>query len=250
MQQSEYSFLFLTVVFYGRLFDCLLGVYYLFLKRQVNKLGSFFQLDSVISRNIARIVDVLLLNIIFILFSLPIVTIGASLTALYTVNFKIARGENPSIWISYIQSFKKNLKQSSIMWFLLIGIGVILFGDISYLEYTNGIWKVIFMSLTLFFSFLYLSLFLIIFPYISRFEDSIKTAIVNSLLIGGFHFPYLFLILLINIVPIFFFLSSFTGFLTGIYFITFGGISILTFVNSIIFKRVFTKYENKKGGEV
>ncbi|HEO8422123.1 Predicted integral membrane protein [Mycobacteroides abscessus subsp. abscessus] len=213
-------------------------------------MGSFFQLDSPISRNLAKIVDVLLLNIIFILFSLPIVTIGASLTALYSVNFKIARGEHPSIWISFIQSFKKNLKQSSLIWFLLIGIGVILLGDIYYLVYTNGIWKVIFMSLTLIFSFLYLTLFIIIFPYISRFEDSIKTAVVNSLLIGGFHFPYLLLVLMINIVPIVFFLSSFTGFLTGVYFITFGGLSILTFVNSIIFKRIFSKYENKKGGEV
>jgi uncharacterized membrane protein YesL len=225
-------------------------VNYLLLKRQVNEMGTFFQLDSPISRNLAKIVDVLLLNIIFILFSLPIVTIGASLTALYSVHFKIARGEHPSIWISFIQSFKKNLKQSSLIWFLLIGIGVILLGDIYYLVYTNGIWKVIFMSLTLIFSFLYLTLFVIIFPYISRFEDSIKTAVVNSLLIGGFHFPYLLLVLMINIVPIVFFLSSFTGFLTGVYFITFGGLSILTFVNSIIFKRIFSKYENKKGGEV
>lgn len=210
-------------------------------------MGSFFQLelDSPISRILARVVDVLLLNLIFILFSLPVVTLGASLTALYTVNFKIVKGENPPIWISFIKSFKKNLKQSSLIWLLLIVIGGILFGDIYYLVYTNGIWKVVFMSLTLFFSFLYFSLLLIIFPYISRFEDSIKTAIVNSLLIGGYHFPYLFLLLMVNLVPIVFFLSSFTGFLTGIYFVTFGGLSILTLVNSIIFKRIFSKYENK-----
>ncbi|MCB5239661.1 YesL family protein [Niallia circulans] len=212
-------------------------------------MGSFFQLEGPNGRNLARIVDVLLLNLIFILFSLPVVTIGASLTALYTVSFKMARGEDPSVWRNFTKAFKKNLKQSSLVWFLLIGIAVILLGDIYYLVYAHGIWKVIFMSLTLFFGFLYLTLLLIIFPYIARFEDSIKTAILNSLLMGGFHFPYLFLLILINAVPIVFFLSSFTGFLTGVYFITFGGFSIIAFVNSIIFKRIFSKYEIKKGEE-
>jgi len=180
-------------------------------------MGSFFQLEGPIGRNLARIVDVLLLNLIFILFSLPVVTIGASLTALYTVSFKMARGEDPSVWRNFTKAFKKNLKQSSLVWFLLIGIAVILLGDIYYLVYAHGIWKVIFMSLTLFFGFLYLTLLLIIFPYIA--------------------------------VPIVFFLSSFTGFLTGVYFITFGGFSILAFVNSFIFKRIFSKYEIKKGEE-
>ncbi|MEZ2715784.1 DUF624 domain-containing protein [Bacillus circulans] len=210
-------------------------------------MSSLFQIDGLIGRNLARMVDIFLLNLIFILFSLPVVTIGASLTALYTVSFKITNGEYPFVWRSYIKAFKKNLKQSSFVWFLLIGVAVILFGDIYYLVYTTGIWKIIFMSLTLFFGFLYGTLILYIFPYLSRFEDSIKTGMVNSLLMGGFHFPFLVLLFIINYLPIIFILSSFTGFMTGIYFFTFGGFSIIAFVNTIIFKKIFSKYENKKG---
>ncbi|MEK4906571.1 YesL family protein [Niallia sp. FSL M8-0099] len=210
-------------------------------------MSSLFQIDGLIGRKLARMVDIFLLNLIFILFSLPVVTIGASLTALYTVSFKIINGEDPSVWRSYIKAFKKNLKQSSFVWFLLIGIAVILFGDIYYLVYTSGIWKIIFMSLTLFFGFLYSTLILYIFPYLSRFEDSIKTGMVNSLLMGGFHFPFLVLLLIINYLPIIFIISSFTGFMTGIYFFTFGGFSIFALLNTFILKRIFSKYENKKG---
>lgn len=210
-------------------------------------MSSLFQIDGPIGRNLARMMDIFLLNVTFILFSLPIVTIGASLTALYTVSFKKINGEDPSVWRSYIKAFKKNLKQSTFVWFLLIGIAVILFGDIYYLVYTSGIWKIIFMSMTMFFGFLYSTLLLFIFPYLSRFEDSIKTGIINSLLMGGFHFPSLFLLIIINYFPIIFIMSSFTGFMTAVYFFTFGGFSIFAFVNTIIIKRIFSKYDIKKG---
>ncbi|WP_418789620.1 DUF624 domain-containing protein, partial [Niallia circulans] len=59
-------------------------------------MSSLFQIDGLIGRKLARMVDIFLLNLIFILFSLPVVTIGASLTALYTVSFKIINGEDPS----------------------------------------------------------------------------------------------------------------------------------------------------------
>ncbi|MFT8322738.1 MAG: hypothetical protein ABF649_17850, partial [Bacillus sp. (in: firmicutes)] len=75
------------------------------------------------------------------------------------------------------------------------------------------------------------------------FEDTIHKTLLNSLLIGFFHFHYLLLLMIFTIVPIFLCLSSFVGFLSGIYFVTFGGFALSALLNSFIFKKVFLKYE-------
>ncbi len=49
--------------------------------------------DSRFSRVLSRLTELVLLNFVFILTCLPILTIGASVTALYSITLKMARNE-------------------------------------------------------------------------------------------------------------------------------------------------------------
>jgi uncharacterized membrane protein YesL len=77
----------------------------------------------------------------------------------------------------------------------------------------------------------------------ARYEDTIKKSLLNSLLIGISNFPYFLLLLILSVVPVIFVLSSPIGFISGLYFGTFGGIALLTFINSYIFNKAFSRYE-------
>lgn len=89
-------------------------------------LRSIFNLDSPVMRFLSRLADLLLLNLLFILCSIPIVTIGASWTALQYVTLKIRADEDSYIAKSFFHSFKENFKQSTLIWLIYLAFGVIL----------------------------------------------------------------------------------------------------------------------------
>lgn len=60
-----------------------------------------FQPDNLFSEVMTKIFDILLLNLLWLLCSLPAVTFGASTTALYAVMMKLVRGEENGIVKSF-----------------------------------------------------------------------------------------------------------------------------------------------------
>ncbi len=69
------------------------------------------------------------LNILWLVCCLPIVTIGASTTALYYTSFKIAKDEGSYITTMFFRSFKQNFKQATIIWLIMLVTGVIIVAD-------------------------------------------------------------------------------------------------------------------------
>lgn len=56
-------------------------------------MGSILGIDGPVYHFLSRVVELILLNIVFILFSLPIVTIGASVTAMFSITLKMVSEE-------------------------------------------------------------------------------------------------------------------------------------------------------------
>ena len=56
-----------------------------------------FNMDNKFFTVMGRVADLIMLNVVFLICCLPIVTIGASLTALHYVTLKMARNEESSI---------------------------------------------------------------------------------------------------------------------------------------------------------
>lgn len=79
-------------------------------------MGSILGIDGPVYHFLSRVVELILLNIVFILFSLPIVTIGASVTAMFSITLKMVRGEEGGLINGFWQAFKNNFKQSTLIW--------------------------------------------------------------------------------------------------------------------------------------
>lgn len=206
-------------------------------------MSQLFHLNSPLFKFLSRAVDIVILNFLFLLFCLPIITIGTSTAALYSVTIKMARNEENYIFRSFISSFKKNFTQSTVVWLIMLTAGFIIMADFYLLGNLNGVLRIFLTSVLIIFGFVYLCILLFIFPYMARYENTIKKSLLNSLLIGISNFPYLLLLLILTVVPGIVVFSSSLGFLTGIYLGTFGGFSLLAFLNSYIIRKAFSKYE-------
>lgn len=135
---------------------------------------------------INKIVYSVYLNILWFVFSLPIVTIGAATTAVYEVSLKICNDEESYITLSFIRSFKRNFKQATLIWIIMILIGLLLGAD-GYILYriwfTNAFWTII-SSFYIFVLFCFILISIYIFPLLSKFDNTIVNMFKNSFFIG------------------------------------------------------------------
>jgi uncharacterized membrane protein YesL len=90
-------------------------------------MGKLFDLDSPILRVLGTLADLCLLNIMTLLGCLPIITAGASITAMHYVMLKMVRNQEGYIWKDFWKSFKENFGQATAIWsILLVFIGFFL----------------------------------------------------------------------------------------------------------------------------
>ena len=126
------------------------------------------------------------LNVLWFLCCLPIVTAGASTTALFYVTLKVARDEEGSITRSFFRSFRQNFKKATIIWLILLALGIVLALD-GYVFYhmhsENILWT---LGTAIFFVALaaYVIVLMYIFPLLARFENTIKAMFLNSIMLG------------------------------------------------------------------
>lgn len=198
-----------------------------------------FKLDSPFMNFLNRVCDIMILNFMVILFSLPIVTAGASITAAYYIAYKMVKNEESYIVRGFFKAFKENFKQSTIIWLIFLAIFAILFMDyriMFYSELEMGRWityGVIAVTVILAMGFSF------VFPLQARFSNDVKHTIKNSFLMALSHLPsavlfvvsYAVPVLLIYLVP---------QAMPAVLLLACG---LLPYLKSFLFLKIFKKYE-------
>lgn len=87
-------------------------------------------LDNPVFRTMGRLGDVVLLNLLWAACCVPIVTAGASTTALLAVARKMAAGDDYRVWKNFFQAFRRNWKQATALWLLLAAAGALFLADV------------------------------------------------------------------------------------------------------------------------
>lgn len=205
----------------------------------------FFSADSWMYRLLGRVVDLFVLNILFILTSLPIVTIGVSLTALYTVTLKIVQDEDSSVISAYFKAFGENFKRGLILSLIFIALGSALTFSFLTLPSLNGISFII----GLFGSVLLLLLlgieFIYLFPYTARYNDHLVNALKVSIQIPLLNLKTTFILLgLLLAIGLFATFSNVT-FALVTFLLLILGFSGVAVIISYFTLNVFQKYENE-----
>lgn len=160
-----------------------------------------FSPDSRLMQILGRITDLILLNLLYLLCCLPIVTIGAATSALYTMCFRLMREEYSGIAASYFRALKDNFRQATAIWLLLLAAAVpaccylgLLFPLEGLLKYSSFLFLLILVLCLMTASY--------VFPWISQFENTTAQALKNALLLSISRLPRTFAILAIQLVPV------------------------------------------------
>ena len=204
---------------------------------------NLFRYDGKFWEILEEVTDIVILNFLFIICSIPIISIGASLSALYTVSLKKVNEEHISVSKEFIKSFKLNLKISTLAWLFIVIVAFVLFLDfyISNLIYNEFIGIVLkftctLVSILLVFNFTYL------FPMISKFDNTLKNTVINSTIISLQHLPYTIIMSILNFlwVILLFLLINCYQYILFFYIVI--GFGITSYINSILLNKIFLKY--------
>ena len=201
-----------------------------------------FSVDGDLMSFLTRLADLAILNVIFLITCLPIVTIGPALVALYSVTLKMVKNEESYIFKGYFKSFKDNFKISFISWLILLTAFCMLYIDLQIANTFAGSIRTIMTVLFFFMLLVCIVLLLYLFPYIARFENTLRNSFKNSFIIAVASLQYTILMLIITVSVIvlsFFVIPLQYSILMWIIF----GFSAIALLHSVIFRRVFAKYE-------
>ncbi|MDY5663067.1 MAG: DUF624 domain-containing protein [Blautia sp.] len=206
-----------------------------------------FNMDNKFFVFMGKIADLIILNLLCLVCCLPIVTAGASITAMFYVTLKMVRNEESYIVKSFFKSFKENFKQATIINLIMLVTALLLVLDlriVNQLEGTVGqVLHVIFIAFML----LYLMIFLYIYPVLSKFYNSIRNTFVNAFLMSIRHLPYTILMLVISAIPIAIWFIPNTSILSTILMLFIMlGFATIAYCNSNFFVKIFDNYIPKE----
>lgn len=210
--------------------------------------GPFFQFFS-------RAADLMWLNLLFLVCSIPIVTIGASLTAMNYVALKMVKDEDSHITRSFFKSFKQNFLQATGIWLLLLLVGFVVLSDYRIVTnpaysqiITSAAIKNVIMVASMVMGIIYAFILVYVFPILAKFDNSIKNTIKNAFIMSIRHLPQTVLLVIIPVIPMV--LMYFSAALIILVLFVF---ALVAYISAKIFDKIFVFYipseENSSSGE-
>lgn len=149
-------------------------------------MSNLLNLDGPVMQLINKIVYSVYLNILWFICCIPIVTIGASTTALFYVTLKIVKNEEGNITKAFFRSFKENLKQGILIWMILLIFGIILGVDgyvVYHMRFENVFWTLC-AAFLIIAAAAYAIVLMYIFPLLARFDNTSSAMLKNALFMG------------------------------------------------------------------
>lgn len=184
-----------------------------------------------------KITDVFVLGILWFVFSIPVITMGAATTSLYQFTLKQADDEEGYVFRSFVKAFRKNFKQATALWLMVLAAGVFLAADMwacMQIAVAGPVRTVCFGVLLCLCLICTLTV-LYLFPVLSRFSLSVKTILAHSFIMAMGNLYTSVTVLVIYV--IFGALSWYIPVLFPIF------MALAAFVSSYFFRAVFRRYQ-------
>jgi len=202
-----------------------------------------FSIEGKLFGALSRVADLVILNLLFLVCCIPVVTIGAAITAMYYVAGKMVENKEGYIFKGFFKAFKENFKQSTAIWLILLIPFLVASADLYIVNVMpGGLGKTFlkgFMLLALLFVF-----FVMIYALTLQctFENSVKNTLKNAVLISLGNAPWSLLVTLLALSPFIAILyvgEYFSMELLAMLLFWFSGTA---YINSSILKRIYKKF--------
>lgn len=202
-----------------------------------------FDTDNFLMRFCEKVLDIVTVNLLFVVSCLPIVTIGVAKISLYQTIFEVKSSRRVPVFRTYMRAFKQNLKLGLQLGLLELGIFLISVVDLSLFWGQTGLGfkliKAICLGILIFLTLVMLASY----PIAARYDLTWKEVLQKGLLLVSFNFVWFFLMLaIILLIMMLLYLSGFTLVLGGSAFLLFG-FGLLAFCQAGLMEKLFAKYQ-------
>lgn len=195
--------------------------------------GGFFEFMN-------RLGDIIILNIIFLITCVPVVTAGAALVSLYTVTLKMARNEEGYVIRSYFGAFRSNLRQGIIAGVIVEMILLVLGYDAWVLLASKENYAAAGFFVTAAALVMVMAVMQYLFPLMARYDNSLGKSVKNACLLAISRLPYTVLLLILAAVPVVLVLITPYAYI----YVIFAGVSLSSLLQSKLLVNIFSKIEN------
>ena len=202
-----------------------------------------FDTDNFLMRFCEKVLDIVTVNLLFVVSCLPIVTIGIAKISLYQTIFEVKSSRRVPVFKTYMRAFKQNLKLGLQLGLLELGIFLISVVDLSLFWGQTSLGfqliKAICLGILIFLTLVMLASY----PIAARYDLTWKEVLQKGLLLVSFNFVWFFLMLaIILLIMMLLYLSGFTLVLGGSAFLLFG-FGLLALCQSGLMEKLFAKYQ-------
>lgn len=203
------------------------------------KMKEVFQPDNLFNTIMTKVFDLILLSVLWLIGCVPIITIGASTSALYYVTMKMVEDRDSGIIRTFAKGYKENLKKSIPLTLLLLLCVGVLAVDFHVLGSAENAGASVMYGGCIALAFILAAVYGYVFPLLAKFENTVKNTLANGAKLAITHLPQTLLITVLNLLPGVWFLVS-PGTFSMIFWIwVFAGTGVVAYINSIFLIRIF-----------
>lgn len=207
----------------------------------MGSINNLFSQDSAFFRYTDKLGKLIMLNLLVVIFSLPVLTVGSALSALYTMTLKVYADEEGNITAEFLKAFRENFKRATCIWLCFLAVIALLILDywllrtgvlpganvlqwpvyiIAAITFCSGMWSLILQS---------------------RYENKVIGTIRNAFVFIYVYFPATIMMLLAATIPLFLLIIS----LNLMPIVLLCGISGPALLQTVFFSRIFKQLETK-----
>lgn len=212
-------------------------------------MGNFFDPEGGIMKALSRIADLAILNIVWMICCIPVITAGAATTALFDICLKMVKNRESYIVRGYVKSFKNNFKKATIIWILMLVVVLVLGMDFRIMCYWENDLRYPMLVLILLALLLAVFVFVYVFALVAKFENTVLEYVKNAFFMSLKHFPATLVLVVILGLQIYacLFVMANDQYLPIL--VLFGG-SAFTYLMAYVHQKVFKNYINEEEEEL
>ena len=209
---------------------------------------NLFNLESPLMQMLTRVGDMILLNAMFLVCSIPVFTMGASLAALHKMLQQVVNESDTGTVKGFFKAFRANFKQATGLWLIVLLVIVSLFCDyLLVVTYFSGSEAVKWMlGLLAVLAVLVACVCVYMIPLLVRYENSLRQHLSNAIILSVIKLPRTIGLLILTFLPVIIFLLSFNVFLQTLIFWLFIGFAFTTYLGTLLLQPVFKELEGDK----
>lgn len=198
---------------------------------------NLFDMEGPVMRAITDLSTLVYLNILTVLFCLPVVTAGASLAAMHYVIMEMIEDRGGPLAKEFWKRFKENLRNATPIWLIMAAAGAFLYADYRIITANqSGIPRVTLIPI-LAAALVWMAIYEYVFPLTARFENTLGATFKNAAILAVAYLPRTLAMMVLTAVVPYLFLNVTR--LLPLFFLL--GISLPSYLRALLYLPVFRK---------